>query len=63
VAGLILFGADSGERSPADNRRNRARRWLVSAATQHLPPLGALGMMLLAAMALTLFSTMRPRSW
>jgi di/tricarboxylate transporter len=37
--------------------------WL-SAAAQHLPPLGVLGMLLLAAMALTPFlHKRRPRSW
>jgi di/tricarboxylate transporter len=53
---LILFGAliPVSEALQTTGATELVAGWL-SAATQHLPPLGALGMMLLAAMALTPF--------
>jgi di/tricarboxylate transporter len=53
---LILFGAliPVSEALQATGATELVAGWL-SAAAQHLPPLGALGMMLVAAMALTPF--------
>jgi di/tricarboxylate transporter len=53
---LILFGAliPVSEALQTTGATELMAGWL-SAATQHLPPLGALGLMLIAAMALTPF--------
>jgi di/tricarboxylate transporter len=61
---LILFGAliPVSEALQATGATELVAGWLAAAA-QHLPPLGALGMTLVAATALTPFLNMRPPSW